>query len=357
MGIPEKILFLVASGVALLSHDVSYSHTVAGDQMALDLRNNVARIKVFGSDGVRQWEENGFGIIVGSRDDRMFIVTANHVVRGDYRNPDVRTDSVLVSFYDDLGSPATSARLLALREPEMDLAVLEVPFPAGVQWQVDCRASVFERERGTNVWSIGLAATWRVPPSAGTISGMTPDERLRVDGLRVQRGSSGGALVGETGLVGMIVSDSPGVESYAIPIDRIESVARNWNLPWQVSYSQDALNAMKPPSAKWVWLSGLTTVGLAASYFVWVEPWNEEREAAHKDDPASDELYDEYETSWRVRNGWIVATSISAFATIVFYAIHRSDVAEHNRKLKLATESYSLHFDALSREIVYTYRF
>lgn len=204
----------------------------AGDEAALLLRDNVVKI-------VSQWEdghaENGFGIIAGEVDGDLFIATANHVVRNaadPFAGDGGDASEVRVEFFSRRGEmfPAT---LLATSNPDDDLAVLRAQAPNGVSWRQQALSSD-QAERSMPVWYVGRSGDWYVPSSPGAINNIGLDKRIAVDDLNVQVGTSGAPLVGESGIMGIIVEESGGI-AYVLPIGFIESAFRFWNHPWQLA--------------------------------------------------------------------------------------------------------------------------
>ena len=95
--------------------------------------------------------EHGFGFVVSERDDRLFVVTANHVVR--YDEPDVTTEQVQVRFYADQGR-SYPAELLDVASGDADLALLDVLKPfEDYTWEP--KYSYSTPQRGDRVWFIG----------------------------------------------------------------------------------------------------------------------------------------------------------------------------------------------------------
>lgn len=200
----------------------------SGDELALSLRYNVVRV-------VAQWENGetheGFGIIVGERSGQLYVATANHEMRGKFPN-EIAT-SVETEFYGRRGEiyPAT---LLGTSDTSHDLAVVRVSLPHGLslRWEI---LSPDPARRGMPVWFVGRSGTWYVPSNAGTVNEIRLDDRIVVDNLKVQPGTSGAPLIAENGIVGMIVTDAPGEESQALTIDVIKRAFEIWGHPWQLT--------------------------------------------------------------------------------------------------------------------------
>jgi len=177
--------------------------------------DHVVRVVPQRSDGGAA--EKGFGIIVGHRNDDIFVVTPHHVVfaKGNL------TDAPAVIFR---GAPVTNMTAERLLEPVssptfLDFAVLRV---RGAQSLVPSPAYlVSDPTPGLPVWSIGRQEGWSLSGSSGgyTRSRKDPD-RLIFDGLPIARGSSGAAVVSAEGIVAMSVQDT-GSEIYGVELSSI----------------------------------------------------------------------------------------------------------------------------------------
>jgi len=74
-----------------------------GRTQAEQYKNNVAHLFVKLSDGE---EYSGFGFVVGKHNNKLYIVTAEHVVRSP--DPDVKTKTVSVRFEKEKGKSYNS---------------------------------------------------------------------------------------------------------------------------------------------------------------------------------------------------------------------------------------------------------
>lgn len=214
----------------------AFSQAEASNQMANALRQNVVRIKATMSTH----EENGFGFVVGEKSGQLYIATAHHVVASS--DPDTTTLKVEVEFFERRGK-MYKAELLGTHDAARDLAVLTVPPPAGFAWTKKCMAGPEKQKRGVPVWSIGRVQEWKPPVEPGHVASDTsPDWMLDLEGTVVQAGSSGGPVVSDTGIIGMIEQDSVG-NTRALSIDFIKRSFEAWNHPWGLSA------AITPPLA------------------------------------------------------------------------------------------------------------
>ncbi|RWX46723.1 Trypsin-like peptidase domain-containing protein [Candidatus Electrothrix aarhusensis] len=190
-------------------------------------------------------EESGFGFIVGERYDQFYIVTANHVVRRD--SPDNITKKVLLHFSWDPGGKGYTAELLYTMYGPLDLALLRIDKTKingaeRISWEGRKWCRRWQREE--EAWFIGRERKWYIPPDgrAGILVRTEPDLRgfVQIDINTVQPGTSGAPLFIKNGLIGMIISDSPGA-TQAVHIDYIRRFVSIENpYPWNIArYDSD----------------------------------------------------------------------------------------------------------------------
>jgi TPR repeat protein len=215
-------------GAVLLFAHVQASGEPRSSDIVLELRPNVVRVTA-------QWKtgavSDGFGFIVGERDGFLYVVTADHVVRGD--EPDAIDRSPVVAFFNDQGKEYRSELLETKLRPDVgDLAILRVRPPPGLRWRREVVA-VADAKRDTALWFIGLQRDWFASSKSGVVTGREPTGTIIAEGLNVKVGSSGGPLISESGIVGMVVVDT-GAFVRATPISLIKSAIESWNYPWQL---------------------------------------------------------------------------------------------------------------------------
>ena len=211
----------------------------AGEQFAMGLRDHVVRITANWRDGSTQ---HGFGFVVGERDDDLYLVTADHVVRGTL--PDELAETIILTFFSHQGQEF-QAKLLGTHDADRDVAVLLTERPGGFQLKPEImrRSQEVLPARGTRVWYVGRSGRWYVPSTPGTVNSVDLDERILVDDLNVQVGTSGAPLVAAEGIAGMIIADDAGGVSRAIGIGFIERAFEHWAHPWQLR----AVDVPEPP--------------------------------------------------------------------------------------------------------------
>jgi S1-C subfamily serine protease len=181
----------------------------------------------------------GAGIIVGVGSDRLYIATANHVVRRGAQEAQkvrVRLRALPGEWID--------ARLLEDRDSELDLAVLSVP---GVKQRgIPVDALPFGRvgdpgvlKRGDEVYHVGYAngEPWRVNVNPDRISGKVGD-LLKFESSSIAPGNSGGGLFNARWqLVGMVRADQP-PDGVAVSIARIRATMTGWGYPVSLSAAE-----------------------------------------------------------------------------------------------------------------------
>ena len=171
----------------------------------------------------------GAGFIVGIANDRMYIATANHVVRSAGKEI-----SGLRVLFDWLPGEWTEAKLLDSADSNLDLAVIAVP---NVK-RLSADHLVFDRlapgapavQQGVLFIGYGDSVSWHTRRAPDVISRLS-GETIYFQSAFVRPGDSGGILVSEDWrIVGMLRSISAG-ESNALAVARILDKLREWNYP------------------------------------------------------------------------------------------------------------------------------
>ena len=224
---------LIGAALAMTAPSKSYAAPSGGD-LSLDLRQNVVRVTARWKNGAAY---DGFGFLVGARAGTLYVVTADHVVRGD--SPDAIDQNPKVTFFGDKGAEYT-AELLATRltPAEGDIAILRLPAPAGFVFRRAATAPA-RTPRGASVWFVGLLRDWFVPSRSGSVNRVEPNGSIVVEGLNVKVGTSGAPLISAAGIVGMVVADT-GMFARATPVDLIERAVKDWGYPWELTAASDA---------------------------------------------------------------------------------------------------------------------
>jgi WD40 repeat protein len=203
------------------------SGALPGEKLAYGFLNFLVQVhsQHRNDDGV----ENGYGFVVAQRGDVLTVITADHVVR----DADGVYPSISVVMHVDQ-SHSIPANVLPQRMPAErgDLAVLEVrrsDFPGGT-----FPTAALPLQNGAKAWRIGKNGGWTPSSVPGAYTGLFDTVWLNFDGLDAPRESSGGPVIANDGLVGMVVkADTLG--SKVLPVDTIIQFFIDNNLTWGLS--------------------------------------------------------------------------------------------------------------------------
>ena len=171
----------------------------------------------------------GAGVIFSREKDTLYLVTANHVVRG--HSAAATQLTVRLRIAPDKRLPA---KLLERFDSSLDLAVLSVGNLAaqGIHMcslSLDRLASSGSAERGDSVFPVGdpNGVAWAMPVRPDAISDVSGD-RIVFESSLVARGHSGGGLLNDSGqLIGLIQADEPPY-GRALSFTKILSVLEGW---------------------------------------------------------------------------------------------------------------------------------
>ena len=175
----------------------------------------------------------GAGIVVGADDTRIYIVTANHVVRRNGRE----VQRVRVRF-KMLPDEWLDAGLTPDAEVGLDVAVLAVERRTRQRLDV-CRLP-FDRlgrpetlKRGQAVFPVGYptGVPWGMPVSPDRVAQIVGRD-VTFESPFIRPGHSGGALLTDRGeVVGLIRQDQDPPFAVAVTIDRVLDTLRKWGYP------------------------------------------------------------------------------------------------------------------------------
>ena len=174
----------------------------------------------------------GAGILFGSANDRLYVVTANHVVR---RGATEATD-IKVELRGLPGEPVT-ANLTTRFDATRDVAVLSI---AGVRAKgIDLAQLPFDRlgdpaslSRGDGVRALGFpqGRPWGTSVAAAPLASVN-DSLLVFETSQVVPGNSGGALLdARDQIVGLVLNVLP-PEATARNIAQVSGLLREWGFP------------------------------------------------------------------------------------------------------------------------------
>ncbi len=173
----------------------------------------------------------GAGVVIGRDKDRIFVVTANHVVR----RAGVVADRVDINFRRK-PAVAREATVMVENDPERDFAVLSLP--ATSRFDIDLCADSFygpdaqEVERGLTVFPAGHpnGMRWMLPAAGDTVVRRQGDT-IQFQSQVLSPGHSGGALLDGAGKwIGLITADAAPFGS-AVAAEVVVRQLIQWQLP------------------------------------------------------------------------------------------------------------------------------
>lgn len=225
------LILITASFIgAWLSAAVNIENVTS--QASSEAEEEVKKLVVIITGRLGDGPTTGAGIVLGVGHDRLYIVTANHLVRrGAYEAKDLR---IKLRF---LPGELFNAKLLEHMDEQLDIAVLMIENLQKHAIRVDAipfdrlgNASVLERENA--VYHVGFpnGIPWRVNVTPDRISSMRGD-LLKFESYSIAPGNSGGGLFNARWeLVGMIKADLP-PDGVAVKIQTILENLSQWGYP------------------------------------------------------------------------------------------------------------------------------
>ena len=177
-------------------------------------------------------ESIGAGIIFGAANNRLYVVTANHVVRlGATGATDIRVE------LRSLPGEPVAATLTTSFDSKRDLAVLSIAGASALG--IDVARIPFDRlgnpsllARGDPVFALGYpqGRPWGVNVAPAPISSVT-DSLLTFETTLVSRGHSGGALLNQRReIVGVLLNVQP-PDATSRNIAQVLDILREWRFP------------------------------------------------------------------------------------------------------------------------------
>jgi hypothetical protein len=201
-------------------------------------RANVVRV-VVGSN-------TGFGFIVGLGERSLLIATAEHTLEGTDGPP-------LVCFLETPGPCAEGTAYpddpRAAGDLDLDLALIDVPYPERLAWRPDVMGRV--PAAGEPAWFIGRNETWFIPAAPGRIVASDPARGdLTYTALPVAAGVSGAPILVPSGIVAMhreSSGDDEGSRGILLSLirNRVEErLGRQWILVPRATCGRDAASSV-----------------------------------------------------------------------------------------------------------------
>jgi Trypsin-like peptidase domain len=242
----RRLILCLAGGLGLMPASM-----VVG-QTAPTAEEQAKRLVVMISGQLGETDVIGAGIIVGVGQDRVYVATANHVVRKGLPPRLEEARSLRLQFHW-LPGERVEARLLADYDADsgMDLAVLSVSDVRRLalpRLSFDVLADPTGLKRRDQVQTVGYpdGRPWFTKVTPDYLADVSPD-LIRFESAYLTQGHSGGAVVNDRWeLVGMIKADQP-PEGLAVPLDRVIERLRRWNYPVQLTRRTAAVAGAPQP--------------------------------------------------------------------------------------------------------------
>ncbi len=225
-------------------------HTQAQDpiiRVTEALKPNVVAIQTTFADGSA---ENGFGFITGEKNGQLYLVTAGHVVHGrEAKTP----QKIQVRFYSSLRQYEAEEEYWFEAD---DLSLLTLPKPATLQWKP--AFAYYSPQNRQTVRFVGKNKDW-ISPGTGEIFRLSKD-RIEFTMYSLEPGCSGAPLIGENGIIGLILQDER-ASSVALHLTRIRELIGDARFPYFSAELYNAAAVLVPsngdPNSKN--LEGITT--------------------------------------------------------------------------------------------------
>jgi len=236
--------------IILLYLGCSIGLLAQADPVAEAIKPNVAAIS---SRFASNTTEQGFGFVVGERNNKLYLATAGHVVQEDGADPGKENAlSIRIRFCGD--DRDLVGRILHSSIRPFDFALLEIDKPAGFVWKADCLGT--RPVPGLSVAYIGKANTCYIPTTTtrGTVNRAGLD-RLLIDIIGLSRGTSGAPVIGPQGIIGMITTadqasaDALSLERLRNEITRDEEFPQRFGLQAGVFSTRPVITDPAPSSS------------------------------------------------------------------------------------------------------------
>jgi hypothetical protein len=195
--------------------NASYARVIPGPPVPTidEFSENVVRLTVQRSNGST---DVGFGLLVFVKENRLFVATADHVLRGNSHT--LTPTKIVVYMHEHLNrKPMEVTSIPPIFDASLDVACFEISnlgdtlqfSPNTLGWSASLPLA-----RGSNYYFIGRNETWYVPTKPAVFNSTSPLGGYVFDQADVQPGSSGAPLYNEEdGLVAGLVREKLGSDS------------------------------------------------------------------------------------------------------------------------------------------------
>ncbi|MEP6502427.1 MAG: trypsin-like peptidase domain-containing protein [Betaproteobacteria bacterium] len=181
---------------------------LAGDALGKTLLHNLVRIQ---SEDIG---EQGIDVVVGATDAALYVLTVRHVVArapaAGLAGAERVSAKVTVRLCDDDAAAPLAAEVVdEFDQPRRELALLKIAKPASFAY-VPLRRALAPKDRvrsGDATWVLGFEQNCALYPVPGRLQSLADAQRsVRALQSGIRGGSSGGALLTDAGIVGLVTS-------------------------------------------------------------------------------------------------------------------------------------------------------
>lgn len=207
----------------------SWVFAQTGRNLALKLRANVVHLQASFEE---QPMQNGFGFVIGEKNDTLYITTATHVVidNNSISIENIKPKELKVKFYQ---LDKTFQGKVLRYDPRKDVAIISVEKPDEYEWKKNYIDK--HPKEGGKAYYIGKGNEWTVPTEAKVGGIKKIDEvnnTITAENLNIAPGSSGGPLLSKKGIIGVIKNHTEGDaaaegDAIAVGLKTIENIATN----------------------------------------------------------------------------------------------------------------------------------
>lgn len=281
------IVLSVGTAFQTIRAQEAADEVVDDNLLQLELRNAAG-------DRVPYLNERAFALYIGSSGDRAHLLTPYHAVSSVFEASDSLSIWVRPCGSDDW-FPAT---LGLERDRNRDLASISARgLGRSSRWKKHCLDK--RPPAGLNAWRLGELSGCDVNSNSGKVSmDRALNHQLRVEPLRVSPGSSGGALISDEGLIGMVIASLEVEDARAVSVEGLRSFAEDADLPW-------SLDEIRKKPVRSTIAVGLATV----AYFAFVDSWVDKKWDDYEQSPdQSQSAYDRYFLASKIEQGYLAVT-------------------------------------------------
>ncbi len=244
------VAVLLACGMALPAFAQPRSRT--GYEMATDLVDRMVRVT--GRQTPGQPGQTGYGLIVGEDTDAqgkttLTIVVPNHVVRDEATSRDIFQPPTVAFAAEPLR--IIQAKLLPEHLVQLlgDIALISVPKPEKFLTPPGIMANAAIVLPGAPGWQLGRIGEFAPDAQPGRFAYQDQSGWVLFEGLQNGRDVTGSAVVGERGVIGIVMGPSltdPQI-SRVMPLTYISVRTRAWGHNWSLPLdgSVEATNALQ----------------------------------------------------------------------------------------------------------------